>query len=103
MKLTLTPSETADLIPKIQHVLDTGKPWKDKTLHHPVEALVVAILTIDGIEREVIPGESHYGIVGFDTNGWQWDWLQQFKYKGKSYILSGSGYYGGHSFHLADK
>ena len=101
MKLQLTESETAELLPKIQNVLDTGEGWEGDELHHPVEAIVAAILTIPGVEREEIP-DGRYGVEGFDTNGWQWDWWQQFKHDGKSYTLSGSGFYGGHEFHVAD-
>ena len=32
------------------------------------------------------------------TNGWQWDWWNPYIIEGKTYNLSGSGYYGGLSF-----
>lgn len=101
MKKNLTPKETQDLIANIQRVLDTGKPWADPKLHHPVEAIVNAVLSIPGMKRKPIE-DGRYGIEGFDTNGWQWDWWQDFSYKGKAYTLAGSGYYGGHSFNLSD-
>ena len=101
MKDQLTEQEKQYLLPKIEAVLETGKEWENEKLHHPVEAIVNAILTIPGMERK--PREdAHCGIVGFDMNGWQWDWWQDFSYRGKSYTLSGSGYYGGHSFALSD-
>jgi len=102
MKLKLTPVETEALLPHIKTVLDTGERWEDQYLHHPVEAIVAAVLTIPGMERKE-RDEPQYGIVGFDTNGWQWDWWQDFTHEGKKYTLGGSGYYGGHSFGLADE
>lgn len=93
MKTKLTKPELVSLLPQIKRVLDTGKPWEDEHLHHPVEAIVNAILSIPGIEEKED---------GFETNGWQWDWWHRFKYKGKEYTLSGSGYYGGHAFHETD-
>lgn len=102
MKLKLTETELAALLPEIKQVLLTGKPWEHETLHHPVRAIVSAILTIRGMERAVLE-DGDYGIEGFATNGWQWDWWQDFNYQGKRYTLSGSGYYGGHSFQLADE
>jgi len=100
MKSKLTKEETAFLIPKIQEVLKTGEEWIDEDLHHPVEAIVGAVLSISGMKRRTSDDPS-YGVDGFETNGWQWDWWQQFEYKGKPYTLSGSGYHGGHSFSLA--
>ena len=99
MGTQLTESE---LLSHIKHVLATGESWEDEQLHYPVEAIVNAILTIPGIERKDLGSDARYGIEGFDTNGWQWDWWQHFKYGDKEYILSGSGYYGGHAFHLTD-
>lgn len=101
MKTQLTPSESEALLPHIRRVLETGEPWRDDQLHHPVEAIVEAVLTIPGMARKEIP-DGRYGIEGFDTNGWQWDWWQHFSYGGKEYTLSGSAYYGGHGFHLSD-
>lgn len=102
MKHKLTKSESEALLPQIQQVLETGKPWEDKELHHPVEAIVAAILTIPGMERKDLGEDARYGIEGFDTNGWQWDWWQHFRHEGKEYTLSGSGYYGGHAFNISD-
>lgn len=101
MKLTLTTAEKADLLPKIKRVLDTGEPWEDETMHQPVDAIVSAILEINGVTRQELE-DPRYGIDLFDTNGWQWDWWQEFSYRGKRYTLSGSGYHGGHTFHLSD-
>lgn len=101
MKLKLTTEEKVALLPKIQAVINTGKPWEDKQLHYPVEAIVQAILSIQGMKRKELD-DPRYGIKGFDTNGWQWDWWQKFAHNGKEYTLSGSGYYGGHAFHLSD-
>lgn len=100
-KTQLTTTEAAVLLANIQRVLATGEPWKDDSIHYPVEPLVNTILTIPGMERRAIE-DGRYGIEGFDTNGWQWDWWQHFAHDGKEYVLSGSGYYGGHSFDLAD-
>lgn len=102
MKTKLTDSESADLLPKIRAVLDGGEPWEDEQLHFPVEAIVSAILTIPGVKRAKLE-DGQYGVDGFDTNGWQWDWWQNFEHNGKRYVLSGSGYYGGHGFHPADE
>lgn len=102
MKLKLTPTETEALLPHIKTVLDTGERWEDENLHHPVDAIVDAILSIPGMKRKKC-ADPQYGVDGFDTNGWQWDWWQSFSYEGKDYTLSGSGYYGGHSFGLADE
>jgi len=88
-----------NVIPYIHGVLATGKIWENKSVHLPVEDVVNAVLTISGMERKPIE-HARYGIVGFDTNGWQWDWWQHFTYEGKSYILGGSGYYGGLCFAL---
>lgn len=98
MKLKLTDVEQADLLPKIQAVLDTGEPWNDETIHFPVEAIVSAVLSVKGMNRKV----SEESRNGFDTNGWQYDWWQNFTFKGKDYVLSGSGYYGGHAFELSE-
>lgn len=38
-----------------------------------------------------------------DTNGWQMDWWQDYIYQDTNYTLSGSGWYGGISFHKSDK
>lgn len=102
MKTKLTETESAALLPKIKRVLETGEAWEDEQLHHPVEAIVDAILTIPGMARKDLGEDARYGIEGFDTNGWQWDWWQHFTCQGKEYTLSGSGYYGGHTFHLSD-
>ena len=29
-----------------------------------------------------------------DTNGWQWDYWFDGEYKGKTFVISGSGFYG---------
>ena len=97
MKTKLTKDESEALLPKIRQVLETGKPWEDEILHHPAGAIIDAVLTIKGVKKKKTDegnGE------GFDTNGWQWDWWQHFKHNGKEYILSGSGYYGGHAFQV---
>lgn len=102
MKHKLTESETEALLPNINRVIETGEPWKDEQLHHPVKAIVEAILAIPGMERKDLGDDARYGIEGFDTNGWQWNWWQHFRHDGKEYTLSGSGYYGGHAFHVSD-
>lgn len=102
MKLQLTEDEKAEVIPQIRKVLETGEPWEAESMHHPVEAIVGAILEMPGVERQPLE-DGRYGIEGFETNGWQWDWWQDFKHEGKRYTLAGSGYYGGHAFHLSDE
>lgn len=102
MKTKLTEAESETLLPNIRRVLETGEPWENEQLHHPVEAIVAAILTIPEMERKDLGEDGQYGIEGFDTNGWQWDWWQHFAHGGKEYTLSGSGYYGGHAFHISD-
>lgn len=99
MKLALTKAEIADLLPKIQRVLDTGEEWKDEELHHPAGAIVDAVLEIKGMKKHDGDEDSSDG---FSTNGWQWDWWQEFEHNGKRYTLSGSGHHGGHSFHVSD-
>lgn len=100
IKIKLTKSETDDLLPQIKKVLQTGKPWKGEKLHHPAQAIIFAVLTIDGMEKDESEEDSNEG---FTTNGWQYDWWQAFTHGGKKYTLSGSGYYGGHSFGPADE
>ena len=102
MKTQLTPEELAALLPHIHNVIKTGEPWEDDSMHHPVEAIVSAVLSIEGMERQEL-SEPRYGLVGFDTNGWQWDWWQEFRLDGVAYLLRGSGYYGGHEFHRSDE
>jgi hypothetical protein len=98
MKTKLTEAEKADLLPDIRTVLRTGEPMKRDDLHHPAGAIIDAILEIDGVTKEPTEDSDE----GFDTNGWQFDWWQSFKHGGKTYILSGSGYYGGHQFLVED-
>lgn len=95
MKTTLTQSEMAALLPHIYRALATGEPWKDEALHHPAGAIIGAILTIKGMAWQ--GGVSH-----FESNGWQYDWLDHFTHGGKEYTLSGSGYYGGHKFYVSE-
>jgi len=98
MKLKLTSKEKSDLLPKIHSVIDTGKPWEGKQLHYAAGAVIDAVLSIPGMKKKA----SDDAVEGFETNGWQWDWWQKFSHKGVDYTLSGSGYYGGHGFHLSD-
>ena len=98
MKLKLTKEERLWLMPKIMSVLETGEPWDGKDQHFPAGAIISAVLSIKGMKPRTTDDE--LGIPGFSTNGWQWDWWQAFSYKGKSYMLSGSGYHGGHTFEL---
>jgi hypothetical protein len=77
----------AALLKGVQTVLETGKEWKDPTLHLPVELAIEAI-SDSGFEN----------LDNFETNGWDYDWWQSFEYVGKRYTLHGSGYYGGLSF-----
>lgn len=102
MKLELTESEITELLPKIQAVLNGDGDWEDESAHFPVGAIASAILTIPGVTRAP-RRDPEYGIEGFATNGWQWDWWQDFEHEGTRYTLSGSGYYGGHAFFPADE
>ena len=102
MPTKLRASERAEILSHILPVLETGVPWKDPNLHLPVQTIVEAVLSIKGVERVEAP-YVRYGITGFDTNGWQWDWWQHFGYQGRRYVLCGHGYYGGHSFHSSDE
>ncbi len=101
MKLHLTEEEKALIVPQVQAVLDGGPDWEAPDMHQPVQAIVAAILDIPGVERQPLD-DPEYGIDGFSTNGWQWDWWQHFVFKGRKFTLAGSGYYGGLSFHLSD-
>lgn len=38
-----------------------------------------------------------------DTNGWQWDWWMDGEYKGRTFTLHGSGYYGNGSIYWKDE
>ena len=98
MKKTLSPSEIAELLPMIKKVLETGAPWKNKVVHRPAYLIVDAILSIPGMaKKETEEGDRE----GFDTNEWPPVWWKQFTYAGKDYILSGSGYFGAHSFYVS--
>lgn len=100
MKQKLTDTEKENLLPHILAVIATGKPWENKELHYPAGAIIAAVLSIKGMKKN----EDDEDLAeGFDTNGWQWDWWQNFKHGGKNYTLSGSGYYGGHGFHVSDE
>lgn len=90
------------ILPHIKRVLETGNPWEDDSFHYPVMLLVDWILSsIPGLKPKALK-DPQYGIEGFETNGWEWDWVQHFTYQGKEYVLSGSGYYGGLAFNLKD-
>ena len=92
--------EKTALISKIQSVLDGGKPWEDKAIHYPANNIIEAVLGIKGIERKESQSTRCAG--GFDTNGWDYDWWQYFTYNNKTYVLYGSGYYGGHGFAISE-
>lgn len=100
MKLKLTNEERDSILSLVSEVLSTGSPWGDINLHHPAGAIIDAVLSINGVEKSK---DRDDGNDGFDQNGWQWDWWQTFVYEGKKYVLSGSGFYGGHTFHKADE
>ena len=91
--MKLTKTEIEDLLPKIKQVLATGEMWEDENLHHPAGAIIKAVLSIEGVKKVED---------GFSTNGWEYDWWQKFEYQGKQYVLSGSGWLGGHSFYPDD-
>ncbi len=102
MKNVLTQTERAALLRHIEKALRTGHEWADETLHHPAGAMIAAVLSIPGVTKSASPDDAD-NTSGFVVNGWQWDWLQHFSHNGKQYRLSGSGYYGGHSFGLYDE
>lgn len=100
MKKTLTAAELNELLPCIFSAIASGKRWEAKQSHYPAGAIIEAVLSIDGMEKDDSDEDSNDG---FTTNGWQYDWWQQFLYRGKPYTLSGSGFYGGHAFSLSDQ
>ena len=59
--------------------------------------MIDAILEIKGMVKDDSNQDKNEG---FETNGWEWDWWQDFNHEGRAYTLSGSGYYGGHEFEL---
>ncbi|HEY4417590.1 MAG TPA: hypothetical protein VGO57_18005 [Verrucomicrobiae bacterium] len=103
MKTKLTKKELDFLLPNIARVLITGDEWTDKTLHHPAGAIIAAVESLNGMEKDASKDEETGSNAGFSTNGWQWDWWQQFTHDGKRYTLSGSGFYGGHSFSVSEE
>lgn len=101
MKLTLNDEEKARVLPGIEAVLNgSAKAWEADEEHLPSEALIKAALTLKGLTKDKKADTNCSD--GFDTNGWEWDWCQHFRHGGKSYVLTGSGALGGHSFHHAD-
>lgn len=38
-----------------------------------------------------------------DTNGWQWDAWQNYKYKGKEYCIEAGGFYGTIEFNISEE
>lgn len=92
MKRELTAAEKAELLPKIEAVLNGGPEWEDENAHYPAGLIIESIETIDGVEK----------LDNFDSNGWQWDWWQGFTHGGKEYCLAGSGHHGGHAFGPSD-
>jgi hypothetical protein len=104
MKKKLTKEEAEVVQNAVRGVFETGKPWEAELLHHPAGAIIDAVLKIKGVKKCKPDDENADGnSEGFPTNGWDWDWWQQFSYNGKNYTLCGSGFYGGHSFHTADE
>ncbi len=101
MKLNLTSQEATEIDLAVREVFTTGHRWEAPLLHHPAGALIKTIAKIRGVTK--VEQDSDNGPDGFSTNGWEWDWWQRFGYKGKNYILSGSGHLGGHSFGLEDE
>jgi hypothetical protein len=70
MKTELSKTEISALLPHIKRVLETGKPWKDETMHHPAGAIIDAVSTIKGMTKKA---NEEGNEEGFDMNGWQWD------------------------------
>lgn len=101
MKLKLTDAEKKEAHSTVAAVFAGGERWETDEIHHPAGAFIEAIEEIPGVTK--VENENDTGRDGFSTNGWEYDWWQRFGYQGKNYILSGSGYYGGHSFGLEDE
>lgn len=97
--MKLTQQQKENLIPQIKRVLETGEEWEDDQIHFPAKAIIDALESIEGLKRDNSDEDTNDG---FSFNGWAYDWWQAYTYKGKMYTLTGSGYYGGHSFCLAD-
>lgn len=76
----------------IKTVLRTGRPWSDDQKHIPLQTLYDILETIPGLE-----------VVNTDSSGWQWDYRVECTHEDKSYILGGSGAYGGISFSLKEE
>jgi hypothetical protein len=93
MKLKLTKRESIVVTEAVKRVFETGETWEAEKLHHPAGAIIKTIESIEGVEKE---GD-------FSSNGWDWDWWQNFTYDEKSFTLFGSGHHGGHSFYIADE
>lgn len=89
----LTQTQRDALYANIKLVLETGKDWDGKATHFPAGAMIDAVSEYPGIDKIED---------SFETNGWDWDWFQDFEYNGQRYTLCGSGYYGGHSFSRND-
>ena len=102
MKLILTEEEKETVLPHIRRTLMSGETWEGPSMHFPAQAIIDAILEIEGMERDTSKEEDDDYRDGFSTNGWQWDWWQRFTYKGVNFVLEGSGYYGGHRFYNED-
>jgi len=100
MKLQLTKEEKKLVVEAVEDVIHKGDAWEDENLHLPAVAIIDAVLSIKGMKKGPDTDDAREGFV---TNGWEWDWWQTFIFAGKSYTLSGSGFYGGHSFHLSDE
>jgi len=92
-----SPLEKA--VDEIRETIATGAAWSDQGAHFPADHLITAILAIDGMKKDDSDEDSSDG---FTTNGWDWDWWQAFEREGQFYTLSGSGYYGGHRFEIAE-
>ena len=93
MKLILTDDEKRQVQDGVRRVLAGEKKWDAPDLHFPSTAIIRAVAEIEGI----VDTED------FRTNGWQWDWWQDFEFEGTRFTLSGSGAYGGHAFFVADE
>jgi len=94
--MNITTGNIEHVKSQVLKCLSEGTKWEDKEAYFPPDKIIPAILEIAGVakDEDSDPDSNE----GFSTNGWDYDWWQSFIYNEKSYILSGSGYYGGHSF-----
>jgi len=76
---------------EVQHHINTINEWVDKGAKKPLKFRQLSpnwtYRTVEFLPKVDILGE-------LETNGWEGDWWQSFRYKGKVYQMSGSAHYG---------